>query len=159
MKSLILCLLLSTLGPMGSASAEVITNPDSRIKKVMIPGVDKFVPFAMEIRVGDTVQWMNKDTDDHTIVSDDMYTSPEYRKMSKLIPGTDHNGGHTGIIKKIFNHPGTFVYYCRFHSKLDKDNQPVAPGPDGGIQDAKGNFGTPMMGFITVMPRHEEHKI
>jgi hypothetical protein len=28
----------------------------------------------------------------------------------------------------------------------------VAPGPDGGIQDPNGNFGTPMNGVITVLP-------
>jgi hypothetical protein len=28
----------------------------------------------------------------------------------------------------------------------------VAPGPDGGIQDASGTFGAPMMGVITVLP-------
>jgi hypothetical protein len=27
----------------------------------------------------------------------------------------------------------------------------VAPGPDGGIQDSKGNFGTPMSGVVTVL--------
>jgi hypothetical protein len=36
---------------------------------------------------------------------------------------------------------------------LDAAYQLVAPGPEGGIQDAKGNFGTPMMGVITVLPR------
>ena len=28
----------------------------------------------------------------------------------------------------------------------------AAPGPDGGIQDDDGNYGTPMMGVITVLP-------
>ena len=30
------------------------------------------------------------------------------------------------------------------------DNQPIGPGPKGGIQDSKGNFGTPMSGVVTV---------
>ena len=34
---------------------------------------------------------------------------------------------------------------------LDESNQPKAPGPDGGIQDQNGNFGTPMAGVITVV--------
>jgi hypothetical protein len=34
---------------------------------------------------------------------------------------------------------------------LDAHHQPIAPGPDGGIQDANGNFGTPMNGVITVL--------
>lgn len=154
MKSLFLCLLLSSMGSIGSASAQVPNHPNPHIKNVMIPGVDKFIPFALQIKAGETVQWMNNDTDDHTVVSDDVFNSPGFKNVNHLIPGTDHNGGHPGVFRKTFNHVGTFVYYCRFHSKLDKDNQPVAPGPDGGIQDDKGNFGTPMMGVITVMPRY-----
>ena len=38
----------------------------------------------------------------------------------------------------------------RFHAHLDAYHQPVAPGPEGGIQDSNGNFGTPMMGVVTV---------
>ena len=56
-----------------------------------------------------------------------------------------------------FDRPGVFVYYCRFHSMLDDDHQPKAPGPNGGIQDDNGNFGTPMMGVITVLPRGDDH--
>lgn len=153
MKSLIFCLLLSTLGSMTPVIAGVDPDHHHHVKKVMIPGVDKFIPYTIEIKEGDTVQWVNNDTDDHTIVSDDVFTSPAFRNVNHLIPGTDHNGGHPGIFKKTFRHHGTFIYFCRFHSKLDKDNQPVAPGPDGGIQDDKGNFGTPMTGVIVVMPR------
>jgi hypothetical protein len=40
---------------------------------------------------------------------------------------------------------------------LDEFNQPIAPGPDGGVQDATtGNFGTPMSGVITVLPRRDD---
>ena len=49
-----------------------------------------------------------------------------------------------------FRKAGSFLHRCRFHSNLDDFNQPVAPRPEGGIQDANGNFGTPMMGVITV---------
>ncbi|MGZ3784911.1 MAG: cupredoxin domain-containing protein [Bdellovibrio sp.] len=123
---------------------------DLTVRKVMIPGTDHFVPFALSIKVGDTVQWTNNDTDDHTIVSDDAYTTPSFRGINKLIPGTDSNGGKPGMFSLRFRHPGTFIYYCRFHAKLDANNQPVAPGPKGGIQDSTGNYGTPMMGVITV---------
>lgn len=49
-----------------------------------------------------------------------------------------------GTVSLKFNHPGVFPFYCRFHAMLDADNQSKAPGPDGGIQDQNGNFGTPM---------------
>ena len=127
----------------------------STVKSVNIPGTDHFVPFGLTIRVGDTVQWTNQDTDDHTIVSDDAFTSSAFRGVNKLIPGTDSNGGKPGVVKIKFRKPGTFIYYCRFHAMLNSDNQPIAPGPKGGIQDGKGNFGTPMMGVITVMDRDD----
>jgi hypothetical protein len=73
--------------------------------------------------------------------------------VNQLLPGTDSNGGVPGTFELRFTQPGTFVFCCRFHAHLDADHQPVAPGPDGGIQDENGNFGTPMMGVITVLRR------
>jgi hypothetical protein len=73
-----------------------------------------------------------------------------HRGLDHLLPGTDSNGGQPGRFQLRFSRPGTFVYFCRFHAHLDNDHQPIAPGPEGGIQDANGNFGTPMMGIITV---------
>jgi len=102
------------------------------------------------LEIGDEVQWVNRDTDDHSIVSDDAFNTAGHRGLNMVLVGTDNNGGKPGRFTLKFHHPGTFVYFCRFHSHLDGDNQPVAPGPDGGIQDAHGNFGTPMMGVITV---------
>jgi len=120
------------------------------VQQVIVPQEDRFFPFALTIRAGDCVEWVNQDTDDHTVVSDDVFNTAGNDGTNHLLPGTDSNGGQPGTFVLNFNKPGTFVYYCRFHSHLDGDNQPVAPGPNGGIQDANGNFGTPMMGVITV---------
>jgi len=121
-------------------------------EQVIVPQEDRFTPFALTIRAGDTVRWTNNDTDDHTIVSDDFFNTAGHLGLNVLLPGTDSNNGQPGKFALHFNHPGTFVYYCRFHAQLDADHQPKAPGPDGGIQDPNGNFGTPMMGVITVLP-------
>jgi len=121
-------------------------------RQVVVPGEDRFTPFSLTIRPGDNVQWINTDTDDHTVVSDDFFNTAGNQGTDVVIPGTDNNGGKPGTFMLHFSRPGTFVYYCRFHSHLDDDHQPAAPGPDGGIQDANGNFGTPMMGVITVVP-------
>jgi plastocyanin len=118
---------------------------------VNIPDTDKFVPFQMTVHVGDKVTWINSDTDDHTVVSDDAFDTVGLDGLEHLIPGTDNNNGQPGTFTVQFNHAGTFVYYCMFHSMLDGDNQPIAPGPRGGITDANGNFGTPMSGVITVV--------
>ena len=121
-----------------------------RIIEVVVPGEDRFTPFSITIHPGDIVKWTNTDSDDHTVVSDDDFTT-----AGKI--GTNHllqaNGG---TFQLRFSHPGVFVYYCRFHAHLDVKGQPVAPGPDGGIQDSNGNYGTPMMGVINVLPRSDD---
>jgi hypothetical protein len=91
------------------------------------------------------VRWFNGDSDDHTVVSDDAFDTAGHR-------GTDHLLESGAAFALRFNRPGVFVYYCRLHAHLDEFNQPVAPGPDGGIQDQNGNFGTPMSGVVTVLP-------
>jgi hypothetical protein len=80
------------------------------------------------------------------VVSDDAFTTAGNKGINRLLRT---GGGDTSL---RFDHPGTFVYYCRFHARLNKFNQPVAPGPDGGVEK-NGNFGTPMTGVITVLPR------
>src|SRR5205823_6345004 len=115
------------------------------VHHVVVPDEDRFAPFAIVIRAGDAVRWFNNDTDDHTVVSDDPFDSAGHQGTNELLPSQ-------GTFVLRFTHPGTFVYYCRFHAHLDAASQPVAPGPDGGIQDANGNFGTPMSGVITVLP-------
>jgi plastocyanin len=121
---------------------------DRNVRQVTVPPSDRFTPFALTVRPGDSVRWVNTDTDDHTVVSDDAFDTVGNKGTNRLLGA---NGGHVTL---RFDHPGTFVYYCRFHAHLDEFNQPVAPGPDGGIQDASGNFGTPMSGVITVLPKH-----
>jgi len=127
-------------------------SPNVSGVQVTMPDTDQFQPFAVTIHAGQTVQWVNQDTDDHTVVSDDAFNTAGHLGVNQIVVGTDNNGGQPGKFQLTFNHPGTFVYYCRFHSHLDKVNQPIAPGPRGGIQAANGNFGTPMMGIVTVLP-------
>ena len=121
---------------------------------VIIPEEDRFTPFALTIHAGDGVLFTNNDTDDHTVVTDEFVSStgPTRKPIDRLIPGTENNDDKPGTLLLHFGRPGVFVYYCRFHAHLDESHQPVAPGPDGGIQDEDGNYGTPMMGVITVLP-------
>ena len=119
---------------------------------VMVPEEDRFDPFTIVVKAGGAVRWINNDSDSHTIVSDDFFnTTAQNRGVNIELPGTEDNGGLPGTVTLNFGKPGVFVYYCRFHSHLDEHHQPVAPGPEGGIEDA-GNFGTPMMGVVVVLP-------
>ena len=142
-------LALVLLVPVGGALAD-----RSSVHVVNVPEEDRFDPFALVIRAGDQVRWVNNDGDDHTIVSDDFFTTTNNQGKNILLPGTESNGGNPGVVTLSFKKAGVFVYYCRFHAHLDEAHQPVAPGPDGGIQDAHGNFGTPMSGVIVVLPAH-----
>jgi len=119
-------------------------NPPA-VAQIIVPDEDRFTPFAITVRVGQPVVWINNDTDDHTVVSDDAFNTAGHRGVNVTLKA---NGGKFVL---VFKHPGVFPFYCRFHSMLDADNQPKAPGPDGGIQDSNGNYGPPMNGVITVL--------
>jgi plastocyanin len=138
------------------ASAGGAANPGSdrnapKVHRVAVPESDRFTPFALTIRAGDAVNWVNNDEDEHFVVSDDAFNTAGHQGTDRELPA---DGGRLTL---RFNHPGTFVYYCKLHAQLDEFNQPVAPGPDGGIQDVNGNFGTPMSGVITVVPGNPHH--
>jgi len=113
--------------------------------KIVIPGEDRFAPFAVTAAVGQPVAIINHDTDSHYVVSNDVFNTAGNRGTNTLIPPGQH-------IVLTFQHPGVFPFYCSFHSMLDSKHQPKAPGPLGGIQDSNGNFGTPMNAVITVVP-------
>ena len=143
-------LLLLTVGVIVLSSSSRVRAGDNGGKKpgavqVIVPDEDRFTPFAVTIRVGQWITWVNNDTDDHTIVSDDAFNTAGHHGVNVVLPA---NGGTYSL---RFMHGGVFPYYCRFHSMLDDHNQPKAPGPDGGIQDANGNYGTPMSGVVTVV--------
>lgn len=143
-----LLLFAAALIPIGAFSAQAGAPHAARASyKVRVPAEDRFAPFAITIHAGSAVQWVNNDEDDHTVVSDDAFDTTGHHGTNELLTADG------GTVTLYFNHPGTFVYYCRFHAHLDQWNQPVAPGPDGGIQGQNGNFGTPMSGVITVLAR------
>jgi len=140
--ALVLCCLIG-LGAKNRVQAQ--GAKETAAVQITIPGEDRFTPFAITVKVGQGVEWINTDTDDHLVISNDAFNTAGHRGTSVLIPG---NGG---TFRLKFNHEGVFPFYCGFHAMLDSNNQPKAPGPDGGIQDADGNFGTPMNGVITVV--------
>jgi len=144
-KLLPILLVVAALVPLGAIGASAARGYGGRTRTVKIPDEDRFTPFSITIHAGDSVKWFNGDSDDHTVVSDDAFDTAGNKGTDHLLPS-----GQTFSLQ--FAHAGVFVYYCRFHAHLDEFNQPAAPGPDGGIQDQNGNFGTPMSGVVTVLP-------
>ena len=138
--SLLICFI-----PLFALSQKADTDNQAPARQIIVPDEDRFIPFAITVRVGQPVIWINNDADDHTVVSDDAFNTAGHRGTNVVLKA---NGG---TFRLAFRHPGVFPFYCRFHAMLDAHNQPKAPGPDGGIQDPNGNYGTPMNGVITVV--------
>ena len=61
----------------------------------------KFMPTDLVISVGTTVEWVNKDSVDHTV-------SLENGDLDELLPQ-----GATGTL--TFNEKGEFRYFCKLH--------------------------------------------
>jgi plastocyanin len=43
-------------------------------RQIIVPGEDRFSPYAVTVRVGQTVQFVNNDSDDHLVISVDAST-------------------------------------------------------------------------------------
>ncbi|MBE7637881.1 copper-binding protein [Sneathiella sp. P13V-1] len=85
-------------------SANSIASPNGQVHQVMIKKF-KFDPATLEIKAGDTVEWINLDLAPHTATdTDDRWDSD------------DLNKGMSARIK--FEKQGDFSYLCRFHPSM-----------------------------------------
>lgn len=111
---------------------------------IMVPGQARFTPFVVTVRVGQAVEWINNDTEEHYLVSDNAFITTNHKGVNTIL------GPNGGTLTLTFSKVGVFTYYCSLHATLDQYNQPTAPGSDGGIQGTNGNYGTPMSGVVVV---------
>jgi hypothetical protein len=58
---------------LGMSNRSIAASPHAMVRQIMVPDEDRFTPFAITVRVGQPVQWVNNDTDDHTVVSNDAF--------------------------------------------------------------------------------------
>jgi len=79
LRSCSLSLLTLSLLVAGSSRQMMAKDNHHPIRKVMVPGEDRFVPFAITVKAGTKVEWTNNDTDDHYLVSNDMFNTPDIR--------------------------------------------------------------------------------
>src|SRR5262249_50800879 len=66
-----------TLGLLPPASA-ADKDDTGRVHQIIVPEEDRFTPFTLTIHQGDSVEWINQDTDDHAVVSDDAFTTTDH---------------------------------------------------------------------------------
>jgi plastocyanin len=66
----------------------------------------KYFPDTTQIKIGETVDWVNNDLTPHTVTSDN---------------GGDFNSGSIDVgatWSHTFTQPGTFAYFCTFHREM-----------------------------------------
>jgi len=66
----------------------------------------KYDPAKMSIKAGQTVTWINKDTNDHTVIGD----SNDAFKSENL--------GSGDTFKYTFKDPGKYPYHCKYHPRM-----------------------------------------
>lgn len=110
MKRLIaVALLLTTLLSLPPASLRpVASEPLVRTVEIVVTGRDRwaYLPSPLTIRVGETVEWVNRDPDDAHNVS---------------IPGLQYDGRFLGYQESdqvTFGRPGRFTYVCLPHPSM-----------------------------------------
>ncbi len=96
-----------TAKPAPAPIAKKPTNTVSpnRTQSVTMTGME-FSPKVLAIAVGDTVVWTNKDTVNHTSVSDNALIWDS----GNLKPGSSY--------KRVFSAPGTYTYHCAIHPNM-----------------------------------------
>lgn len=96
----------------GNASASGAANSSASglpaSATVTIPKADRFEPFLLEVAQGARVTFVNKDSDEHTVVA--MPTDPLDFKLA-VAPGKSAT--------YTFTQPGIYGYYCDAHSSFD----------------------------------------
>lgn len=103
------------LGAACSSSSNTTTPSSSPTESESEGGIDevamtdslKFVPSAMTIKAGDTVEWMNDGTAPHTVTSDD---AGGPLKSDNIDQGEKYS--------HKFDAAGTFKYHCSIHPQM-----------------------------------------
>lgn len=86
-----------------ATEAEESTALKSEAYQVVIENF-KYMPTDLEIKAGDTVEWVNKDSAEHTVTFEDDVLD------EKLAAG--------GMVRYTFTETGIFSYSCSFHSSM-----------------------------------------
>src|SRR6185436_11354916 len=88
-------------------------NTPNKVTIVGVRGLQSYEPNPINIKVGDTVTWINADVISHTVTSGKDYNPITSGKMfsSSIIISN-------GIYNLKFAKPGVFDYFCLFHRDM-----------------------------------------
>lgn len=77
-----------------------------------------FQPNAIDIAAGTTVRWTNLDSVPHTVTEGDSSDTDTPEWDSPLL-------GYGEIFERTFSAPGEWIYYCRTHANVMRNNRIV----------------------------------
>jgi plastocyanin len=106
-------LLVHTLSIMTAMALLVMTAPSGAATITIVMENLVIAPAEVSAKVGDTIEWVNKDVVAHTA------TAQQGGDFDVMLPAKK-NGS------LVLNKAGTFPYYCRFHPNM-KATLVVAP--------------------------------
>jgi len=103
---LISILLITGCGEKVMEGEEVILKWGEISGEVYIVVIEngKFNPMDLEVKVGDTIEWVNKDGKSHTVTFEDV-------RIDEELPDR-------GITSYTFTEAEEVRYFCRFHSGM-----------------------------------------
>ena len=74
-----------------------------------------YSPKEITVKVGDTVEWVNRDAFLHTVTSGAV-DGPENKPDDKFDENLDQAGSEASV---TFDEAGTFTYFCKQHNAMD----------------------------------------
>jgi len=113
---------MSTLTPAFAADVAADVTPGSASKTT-----DAFSPNPLNVKVGDTVTWTNKDTQPHTVTSGTGSDDPNSGKEFDSSPNFNPLLAPQKTFSHKFETAGEFPYYCGLHPAM-KGTVVVASG-------------------------------
>jgi plastocyanin len=94
-----------------------------------------FNPAETTITAGTTVRWLNADGTPHTVTSGSGSNSPDVAQMFDM----QLDSGQ--VFDFVFQTPGTYPYFCRFHEAMGMRGTITVIGTNGGTGGTGGGGG------------------
>lgn len=114
---------------------------------VHMNGANDFLEPVVAVRPGQSVVFVNQDTDPHTIVGFDPQTGRHPLAINGRAAGTPGAGHAAGTFTVTLSRPGIYSYYCSLHATLSKTYRGAAQAaPRKGVD----GYGGAMAGVIIV---------
>lgn len=122
-----------------NSNTPVATYGSTSTHTITIPNSDMFAPYIAQLKVGDTVTWVNADTVLHTILTSRTTQGGSVNPVQfQFVLGAGKSASLT------LRQQGLYYYYCDAHASLPDDRAAVA-------RTGMRGYPMPMDGFLYVV--------